>query len=253
MANETAQQALLLGIPELLEAILLNLDQRDLLVNAQRVCRQWHQCIRDTPSIQQHLFFLPEPHSNTAATSADADAVPALRQNPLLARHFPEWFEHDEVWSADQRLPFIRTTEPGIRGLDRDRAYAYPRASWRRMLLQQPPRNGIGFVMTHCGRVLSEDPQPQRHFAEVYDGRPVTMPEFLQLTNTGLVIRPGPRPDAFLETSAVIEQIQRPRLQELRVAVSRFRVMWGRLSPEVCPSGEDGPPRGLPGLTASNG
>ncbi|KAK8094665.1 hypothetical protein PG997_001350 [Apiospora hydei] len=246
MANEQAQHMVLLGIPELLEAILLNLDQRDLLVNAQRICRQWHQCIAETPSIQQHLFLLPEPRSNTAATTTNAGALPAPRQNPLLARHFPEWFEHGETWSVGQRLPFVRTTEPGTRGFDRDRAYAHPQASWRRMLLQQPPRNGLGFVMTRCARAVMRDALSHAVLGDICGGalavdRPVTMSELFEITNMLVPAGPATRPGDGSEVYTAANGVLQPLPQGLKFAMTRFRVMWWCLSPEVRPSGEVGP------------
>ncbi|KAK7921264.1 hypothetical protein PG985_009286 [Apiospora marii] len=256
MASHTAQDTVLLEIPELLENILLHLDQRDLLVNAQRVCRQWRQCITETPSIQQHLFFLPEPASRTSSNSnANTDTVPKPRQNPLLAHDFPEWFMHGSTWPPDQRLCFIRTTEPYLRGFDRDQffpalrrvterleAYTYPQASWRRMLLLQPPPNGIGLVSTRCGRLVKQDTEPQTDtqpqpnsesidIGEPPADRPVTMPELLELTNRFIhVMRPVVGP--YWEGPAAGGN-QQPLRQEVKYAFSRFRVMWWRLSPDV--------------------
>ncbi|KAK7948105.1 uncharacterized protein PG986_008991 [Apiospora aurea] len=246
MANETAQHMVLLGIPELLEAILLNLDQKDLLVSARRVCRQWRQCIAETPSIQQHLFLLPEPRSNTAATTTNAGALPAPRQNPLLARHFPEWFEHGETWSVGQRLPF----GPGIPPLPwitrRLKAYAHPRASWRRMLLQQPPRNGLGFVMTRCARAVMRDALSHAVLGDICGGalavdRPITMSELFEVTNMLVPARPATRPGDGSEAHTAANGDLQPLPQELKFAMTRFRVMWWCLSPEVRPSGEVGP------------
>lgn len=48
-----------LGTTELLEAILLSLDQRTLLVSAQRVNHTWHTLIQISTTLQQALFFRP--------------------------------------------------------------------------------------------------------------------------------------------------------------------------------------------------
>lgn len=261
MASQTAQHTALLEIPELLENILLHLDQRDLHVNAQRVCRQWRQCITETPSIQQHLFFLPQPASRTSSSSssskANADTDPKPRQNPLLARDFPEWFMHGRTWPPDQRLRFVRTTDPYLRGFDRDQffpvlprvtnhlgAYTYPQASWRRMLLLQPPPNGIGLVMTRCERLVQQAPEPQPSSEDSDTGeppadRPVTMPELLELTNRCIhVMRPVVPP--FGDGPVAADGDQRPLRQEFKHAFSRFRVMWWRLSPDLLESGFGG-------------
>lgn len=47
------------GIAELLEAVLLELDMRTLLVSAQRVSKHWHAVIKHSPRIQQALFYTP--------------------------------------------------------------------------------------------------------------------------------------------------------------------------------------------------
>ncbi|KAK8077291.1 hypothetical protein PG996_003461 [Apiospora saccharicola] len=248
MASLTAQHTVLLEIPELLEKILLHLDQRELLVNAQRVCRQWRQCITDTPSIQQHLFLLPEP-ARGRTSNADADKP---RQNPLLVKDFPEWFMHGNTWPPDQRLRFVRTTEPYFRGYDRDvvypeseritkrlEAYAYPQASWRRMLLLQPPPNGIGYITTRCGNLVKPDagsePQPNPsdadHVAPPVD-RPVTMPEVLELTNRSIYVTENVA-EPYADDPLSSRRAREPRWQEVKHAFSRFRVMWWRLSPDV--------------------
>ncbi|KAK8133804.1 hypothetical protein PG984_005816 [Apiospora sp. TS-2023a] len=256
MTSLTAQHTVLLEIPELLEKILLRLDQRDLLVNAQRVCRQWCQCITDTSSIQQHLFLLPEPArgrktSSSSSSNSDADADKP-RQNPLLVKDFPEWFMHGNKWPPGQRLRFVRTTEPYLQGFDRDQvfprcnrvterleAYAYPQASWRRMLLLQPSPNGIGFIETRCGNLVKQEdgtePQPNPgntdHVEPPVD-RPVTMPEVLELTNRSIYVTRnvvGPYADDPLSNRRARE----PLRQEVKHAFSRFRVMWWRLSPDV--------------------
>lgn len=251
MASQTAQHTVFLEIPELLERILLHLDQEDLLVNAQRVCHQWHQCIAETPSVQQHLFLLPEPaRGRTSRSNANADTRPEPpRQNPLLARDFPEWFMHGSTWPPDERLRFIRTTEPYLRGYDRDQffpllkrvterleAYIYPQASWRCMLLQQPPPNGIGLLMTRCGDHLIKQgtelqPDPSGNGdGELPVERPVTMPELLELTNMCVHIQTTVEPG---RDGAAADGDQQPLRQGIKHAFSRFRVMWWRLSPDL--------------------
>ena len=48
-----------LGIPELLERILLNLDMRELLTSAQQVSQQFRHVIETSPNLQQKLFRRP--------------------------------------------------------------------------------------------------------------------------------------------------------------------------------------------------
>ncbi|KAK8107901.1 uncharacterized protein PG998_009914 [Apiospora kogelbergensis] len=255
MTNGTVQHRVLLRIPELLEAIILHLDQKAILVNAQRVCHQWHRCITEMPSIQHHLFLLPEPTSNDNHDSKDGASSNPPRPNPLLARHFPEWFEHCTTWPPDQRLPFVRTTDPSARGMNDDRlfptmpwvhrrldAYVRPDATWRRMLLQQPPRRGLGLVMTHCGRLVRGDLPEHTKFGDIGDGgwpanldRPATLPELLELTCMCIHVRPVVR----VRPADGDDDDQQQQSPQERHAVARFRVMWGRLSPDesASPSG----------------
>lgn len=39
--------------------VLLNLPIKDLLVNAQRVCKKWNSVINTSPELQRALFFSP--------------------------------------------------------------------------------------------------------------------------------------------------------------------------------------------------
>lgn len=113
--------------PELLEAILARLPPRDLL-HAQRVSHGFQSIIKTSPKLQQALFFRPAPFKNSKSWTL----------NPLLRDLFLPWFiisenrwqlpEHDTLrlldWSSSER-----TRE----------AMLYSDASWRRMLLIQPP------------------------------------------------------------------------------------------------------------------
>ena len=65
-----------LGIPELFEAILLELPAKDLLL-VQRVSKMWHELILESPKIQEALFFKVRPISSLAAAQQ-----PVI--NPLL-------------------------------------------------------------------------------------------------------------------------------------------------------------------------
>jgi hypothetical protein len=57
--NRTTVHDTVLNTEELLEAILLHLSGRDILVNAQRVCKKWKQVISDSPAIQTELWLRP--------------------------------------------------------------------------------------------------------------------------------------------------------------------------------------------------
>ncbi|PYI31033.1 hypothetical protein BP00DRAFT_415836 [Aspergillus indologenus CBS 114.80] len=114
-------------IPEILEIILLGLDMKTLLLST-RVCRTWNALIRSSPSIQKALFFRP------------ADPVPgqATAKNPLVEEKVWHEFLHQRLFSRLVGAAYF-SAFPLIASEEIDKAYLRPEASWRRMLLQQPP------------------------------------------------------------------------------------------------------------------
>ncbi|KAK7948475.1 uncharacterized protein PG986_009361 [Apiospora aurea] len=122
IADKAPEPPSALNIPELLESILLYLDERTLLVTVQRVSKPWHDLIATSPRLQRKLFLLPD---DSAAAARDP------RPNPLLVAAFPFCF--DDILSPFQpRQIWPRLwTAP--------HAFGHPRASWRRMLVHQPP------------------------------------------------------------------------------------------------------------------
>ncbi|ETS78986.1 hypothetical protein PFICI_08839 [Pestalotiopsis fici W106-1] len=137
-----------LHIFELLEAILLDVDDRTLLVSAQRVNKRWWNVIGN-PNFQKRLFFIP-----------DHDALGST-VNPLLLEYFafclhPRPIDedtHEETYiSQDRTPPSNDVSTLSNRNLNstelvaiKDKAEAFSRveASWRRMFTHQPPRVGI--------------------------------------------------------------------------------------------------------------
>lgn len=122
-----------LKTPEVLEMILLQTDMRTLLTSCQRVCRDWHHLITKSPSIQKALFFAPIRESKWGA----GESV----HNTLLAEMFPTSFpangdqdRHDFSFSD-----CVMTKDPAT--LDR---FVRKGASWRMMLVQQPPILELG-------------------------------------------------------------------------------------------------------------
>ncbi|KAJ5105749.1 hypothetical protein NUU61_003096 [Penicillium alfredii] len=117
--------------PELLESVLLPLDPRTLLVSAQRVCRTWTSLIRESSAIQKALFFTPVEGVSTEKA-----------HNPLLAAAFPSLFHTINTDSEDEE-------EFSFEGLDivqhpeKRAVYFRPEASWRNMLVQQPPTHKL--------------------------------------------------------------------------------------------------------------
>ncbi|KAI8945490.1 hypothetical protein F4801DRAFT_124818 [Xylaria longipes] len=124
---------------ELLQEILLQLDMRTLLTSAQLVSRQWHELITSSPALKQALYFEPVPWASGSAT-----------QNPLLAEVFPPWFpEETKDEQVDGTKPPKMINREDFRSLpmakaSRRHAFMHPSATWRHMLVQQPPILSLG-------------------------------------------------------------------------------------------------------------
>ncbi|KAI9927726.1 hypothetical protein ASPWEDRAFT_549886 [Aspergillus wentii DTO 134E9] len=122
-------------IPELLEHILIFLDIRTLLISAQRVCRLWNQVIAQSKALQQALFFHP-------TDSKDQERI----RNPLLSDVFwsctVPWKLWDKPYGPASYQP--ENNKTGIWNLIE--RIERENASWRRMLIQQPPTSRIGII-----------------------------------------------------------------------------------------------------------
>ncbi|KAJ5507940.1 hypothetical protein N7527_010083 [Penicillium freii] len=119
---------------ELIEIILILVNDEQTLLLAQRVCRRWTRCIRDSRILQQALFFHP------IQSTLPKTSIP--RQNPLLAVKFPYWFP--DVSQSSRNTAFGAGDMQEF--LDKHSAWLHPSASWRRMLIQQPPAMSLGWV-----------------------------------------------------------------------------------------------------------
>lgn len=132
------------SIPEIFEQILLKLDNRTLLTKAQLICRTWTTFIQESPAIQWALFFKPKKHIQKC-------------QNPLLADIFPSIFNRDQgtqktrtnlTLTTFQILTSWKWDNSDERKLD---AWIRPEASWRRMLIQQPPLYTLSLLRSSAG------------------------------------------------------------------------------------------------------
>ncbi|KAJ5198253.1 uncharacterized protein N7498_007370, partial [Penicillium cinerascens] len=122
-----------LDTPEMLEMILARVDMRTLLTSAQRVCRNWVNLISKSPSIQKALFFTPIKDSEWGME----EKIP----NPLLTETFPSIFPAKDRLDRYQfnfsKLTMTKDASTMARFVGQD-------ASWRKMLVQQPPVSDIG-------------------------------------------------------------------------------------------------------------
>ncbi|KAJ5513926.1 hypothetical protein N7463_003478 [Penicillium fimorum] len=119
---------------ELIEIILLLVNDEQTLLLAQRVCRRWALSIQGSRALQQALFYQP------INSTLPKETTP--RRNPLLAAMFPYWFPNEDQISRD--ILFGAGDMQDF--LDKHAAWLRPSASWRRMLVQQPPAMSLGWV-----------------------------------------------------------------------------------------------------------
>lgn len=183
---KTSQEHRMFQLPEILEMILLETDLRTLLTSAQRVCYLWHDLILTSPRLQEALFFKPCKPSIVPGHS------PA--RNPLLAEIlWPELLcaklhsvrENPSPWLS--AFPFINP--------EREKVYLRPRASWRRMLLQQPPQFRIGVAQV-TSILLPVDRLDFTQLEIEKADHPVRMEEILQGIHDGILV-PCPDPWTF--------------------------------------------------------
>ncbi|KAJ4293605.1 auxilin-like clathrin-binding protein required for normal clathrin function [Kalmusia sp. IMI 367209] len=149
--------------PELLEMILSKLPLRDLLL-AQRTCKAWHVLISDSPTLQALLYFRPAiPSSLPKSTSS-------YTLNPLLSSAFPFIFNPNKILSkeeaADWDILWGNKEDPPTPTPNMDtcvKAFLYTswnrrpevwrrkEASWRRMLVSDPPVKTVVWRMQDAG------------------------------------------------------------------------------------------------------
>ncbi|KAE9382252.1 hypothetical protein N431DRAFT_425683 [Stipitochalara longipes BDJ] len=145
------------SIPEVLEAILLNIQPRHLLVDAQRVNRTWHSTVKYSPALQRLLFFEACPKNDNREPEF----------NLLLIAAFPPFFNHNPDVEDDAKW-----TQESLSRIDwnsslpkRD-AYSREEASWRQMLVLQPPITELNIFkswssMTGMGKIRGRVTVPE--------------------------------------------------------------------------------------------
>lgn len=136
--TESAQSQVF-SIPEIFELILLQLDNRTLLTVAQLICHTWTTFIQESAAIQWALCFKPvtNPRSRTW-------------QNPLLAEVFPSIFSSSTP-EVKSNISFTFKTFDMLRTPEKCEAYMRPDASWRYMLVQQPPLTTLSLLRSSAG------------------------------------------------------------------------------------------------------
>ncbi|KAJ5120319.1 uncharacterized protein N7515_009707 [Penicillium bovifimosum] len=142
-SNDPSPHSIFL-INELLENILLHMDTRTLLTSAQRVSRTWNIMIKTSTKLQETLFFEPSKASNSNPTQR--------HRNPLLEDILWAQFLLKQQTSSSSssssssnptavsRLPLHKSDHRNLK------PFLRKTASWRQMLLQQPPTSSIGVL-----------------------------------------------------------------------------------------------------------
>ena len=138
---------------ELLEAILLQVDPHTLLTSALRVCRFWNRLIQQSNLLQMVLFFKPyRPYRSFYWEEEEDDGGD---DNPFLERLWsPIFFRRDfSTWS----FPFLANPLTSWLVPHQIDVYLRREASWRRMLIHQPPswRSEIYLRDSYYGGVQS--------------------------------------------------------------------------------------------------
>ncbi|KAI1112487.1 hypothetical protein F5Y14DRAFT_270281 [Nemania sp. NC0429] len=157
-----------LAIPELLEAILLQLDMTSLLLSASRVNKTWNHVIETSPAIQKALYFQPVQDNCSTQNPKQKPTAPTV--NPLLLKKFGAYFfaadeHHGRVhracdafhklpWEENRGIDLATTLEMqrAITSQKRDCSrFTRTGASWRRMLVSQPPPTELGALWQEAG------------------------------------------------------------------------------------------------------
>ena len=116
---------------EIVEQILWDLPMADLL-KAQSICTMFRETIKHSKSLQESLFFV--------GTSKPFPPGPWNElQNPLLLAHFPGWKGTRVNYFGNPVHSFKHLSSH----LPEPRSLLLPTASWRDMLVTQPPCHHI--------------------------------------------------------------------------------------------------------------
>ncbi|KAJ6517266.1 hypothetical protein C8R47DRAFT_1086825 [Mycena vitilis] len=140
MSTASPATETVLSTPELLETILASLSMQDLLLIAPLVSKTW-QAITLTPRLQRILFFQSDP------ASASAEPV----QNPLLVEIFPPFFLPDLDTQSRWSWPDVESII-ALPWASAPAAFRRRDASWRRMLVRQPPVRHLPVMEIRHGR-----------------------------------------------------------------------------------------------------
>ncbi|KAK4212290.1 hypothetical protein QBC37DRAFT_425197 [Rhypophila decipiens] len=163
---QTTATAAVLKCPELLELILLHLDLKSRITSAPRVSRFWFVNLNQSPSLRKASFF----QADRSLDPPEPGERPYI--NPLLQEALGEYFfnlSDSEAeggkhrfrraecfwklpWSPNN-LHHLKAETGSVVDVDpscRQRSFTRKGASWRRMLVSQPPPPFLGFTWLDC-------------------------------------------------------------------------------------------------------
>ncbi|KAJ4221428.1 hypothetical protein NW759_006676 [Fusarium solani] len=155
--------ASVLRTPELLELILLHLDLKSRITSAPRVCSFWLETLNHSSMLRKASFFQVDRSLHTKPGER-----PCI--NPLLREAFGDQFFNlsdcqvdkypfrraEYFWKlpwSPQALPHLKASTGSVLDVDptcRQRSFTRAGASWRRMLVSQPPPPFLGFTWLDC-------------------------------------------------------------------------------------------------------
>lgn len=145
---DATTKALLL--PEIITEILTELDFDDILVNCMRVCRTWKLTIETSPKVQQKLDFMPE--TTELLDGCRPSHFMKLLVEPSLIPKSGRYLEIQTFWFSWDEV-------------EKDPAFAHPNASWRNMVLMQPPLLVSYFIDKNPALKFGSDTK----LGEIYD------------------------------------------------------------------------------------
>ncbi|KAI1469373.1 uncharacterized protein F4812DRAFT_457911 [Daldinia caldariorum] len=134
---------------ELLEMAISLVNNRDILVNVQRVSKRWRDVIHASPTIRKSLFLLPsptllaphQPYTLTCLTSI----IPAFLSTHSFEGGSQRYITRDGRFMMDDIF--------GNFSSEFKRKWFVENASWRRMLVSQPPIKKIYWCIYRQGRL----------------------------------------------------------------------------------------------------
>ena len=160
----------LLATPELFEMILLELPMQTLLVNVQRICKEWSAFLESSLKLQQAMFFKPITDHTLRLIYPDYEGYYQLEETPQAIFSHPLLQGHSRVNACDvPDYEVYREVSPEVKKQwEQHFAYQGPvneidinhyhnilyrtESSWRKQLATQPPVDiiehdfyGVGF------------------------------------------------------------------------------------------------------------